>query len=113
MSRLPPLSTRTYTFFPYTTLCRSNDPGDPVDQNNMASRWRPNGPARHVLGLRLDGDDIFHESGEPLDLPGIEQLLARSIDQQGLAEQGAVARDRKSTPLNSSHSCASRMQSSA
>src|SRR3546814_15332940 len=26
MIRLPPRSTRTYTLFPYTTLCRSEDP---------------------------------------------------------------------------------------
>src|SRR3546814_16417892 len=50
----PPISTRTYTLFPYTTLCRSGGVADrtglPVDQlgigsnsNDILTRWAASG----------------------------------------------------------------------
>src|SRR3546814_10868013 len=43
MIRRPPISTRTYTLFPYTTLFRSQP---------MACRRLPNGGEHRVIGLR-------------------------------------------------------------
>src|SRR3546814_15960280 len=88
MIRRPPRSTRTDTCFPYTTLCRS--------------------PLRDRFGIpvRL----IFYTHAE------LEQVIGRAARLLGLAiaPDGALEiADRKSTRLNSSHYCASRMPSSA
>src|SRR3546814_3491226 len=60
MSRLPPRSTRTYTLFPYTTLCRSCDSpkiaqgvqgGDGIGTHGLIThRWLS---ARWRVGLRV------------------------------------------------------------
>src|SRR3546814_15036857 len=36
MIRRPPGSTRTYPLFPYTTLCRSDEPPDPLHEAEIA-----------------------------------------------------------------------------
>src|SRR3546814_15059712 len=104
MIRRPPRSTRTATLFPYTTLFRSvGGGGNP----------RP----------------LEIEAGGSLALRGtavIGAVEARRVDSRRVRDHGAVrqgelprprrraaAEDRKSTRLNSSHLCASRMASSA
>src|SRR3546814_14449649 len=87
----PPRSTLTYTLFPYTTLCRA---------------------------LAAQG---IHFSAYGVDVSGYEsvQELARNIHADGrqvdilVNNAGITREDRQSTRLNSRHSCASRMTSSA
>src|SRR3546814_15040759 len=94
MKRRPPRSTRTDTLFPYTTLFLSGRPparqrchDDPVAclDRTKFHRFEKRSSHRYFLSL-------FSNSPSHL---GISWL------------------DRKSTRLNSSHSCASRMPSSA
>src|SRR3546814_15865092 len=93
----PPRSTRTDTLLPYTPLFRSDD---------MRARRHPDGAALAFSRAlnRLEDDEFENEAGltprkhAPLD-------FFRTISPE--------ERDRKSTRLNSSHSCASRMPSSA
>src|SRR3546814_20355068 len=88
MSRRPPRSTRTDTLFPYTTLFRSSSP--------VELRQEPDALALAALTWIL-------EDGERA-----QRLLALT----GL-EPDTLRQDRKSTRLNPSHYCASRMPSSA
>src|SRR3546814_16123263 len=107
MSRRPPRSTRTDTLFPDTTLFLS---------------------CRHKGCSRCGGiAEITHRETGTIDvqLPhpakrdgaqsGVEYLGSGTSD--GFTDSGVRVdirkRDRKSTRLNSSHSCASRMPSSA
>src|SRR3546814_11958045 len=103
MIRRPPRSTRTDTLFPYTTLFRSRvrrvELDEPVQRVHrlgvvvgLVERIR-----RHQLGLRR---------------PDRVGVLALDLVEQrgGLLE---LALDRKSTRLNSSHYCATRIPSSA
>src|SRR3546814_13068931 len=53
MRRLPPRSTRTYTLYPYTTLCRSDEVGDEHLVEDLG-----------VDGLILDRDHIFDAAVE-------------------------------------------------
>src|SRR3546814_2344370 len=93
MIRRPPRSTRTDTLFPYTTLFRS-------------ARARPVlqlvGAVHHVDQHDADRHPISFPFHRPRfgGLSGRRQLGRRTVD-------------RKSTRLNSSHYCASRMPSSA
>src|SRR3546814_12671783 len=91
MIRRPPRSTRTYTLFPYTTLFRS-----------------PPRQAAHEIGGTVDRVD------HPQRI-GVATTTAAFLAQDAvMGEGGQQPRgDRKSTRLNSSHSCASRMPSSA
>src|SRR3546814_1708110 len=97
MIRRPPRSTRTDTLFPSTTLFRSEQEDQrrqQGDQRNRANslqqlvqRWLPAGAERcptNGLSAYHRHDDVEHDR-----------------------------QDRKSTRLNSSHYCASRMPSSA
>src|SRR3546814_11670500 len=110
MIRLPPESTRTDPLFPYTTLFRSRRhraghlDGDlgleghvPADGGHgpLASVDRRLQAEQVVLGLDEVQVDAALEQAPGLDLVLVAQL------------------DRKSTRLNSSHQCASRMPSSA
>src|SRR3546814_18180349 len=85
--RRPPRSTRTDTLFPYTTLFRSHS----TDLGHVASE--------HEKHVDFIVELLKHSQLELAPVFQDELLLA--------------AQDRKSTRLNSSHSCASRMQSSA
>src|SRR3546814_7228522 len=112
MIRQPPRSTRTDTLFPYTTLFRSEE----------------HCSAKIACGLKslLDGrqtvergEFVEHEPGaqtvrprhrhEARDGQVRPERQERTVQLQVLIIGG----DRKSTRLNSSHSCASRMPSSA
>src|SRR3546814_13023888 len=100
MIRRPPRSTRTDTLVPYTTLFRSKQ---------VAGQWLT---ARLRAGVVTPAGDwpLKHVAGQVLAVGGFFQFFVDvgRIDGDGL---GAV--DRKSTRLNSRHSCASRMPSSA
>src|SRR3546814_3897581 len=115
MIRRPPRSTRTDTLFPYTTLFRS------VGLLGCDLLFHP-------LGLRLQVGEIFFQlvDTEAVEILGLRLLLARlqvveihgsasSLPRPALAFEGRtiLTPDRKSTRPNSSHSCASRMPSSA
>src|SRR3546814_12003623 len=101
MIRRPPRSTRTDTLFPYTTLFRSAD--------RIRDRWLAD----------EDGLKAPLERGVLFDIFAIfvERRRADAVQfaacERGLEQVRGVHRDRKSTRLNSSHSCASRMQTSA
>src|SRR3546814_15561891 len=98
MIRRPPGSTRTDTLFPYTTLFRS-------------------------VGEQVVALLVLEHVVDPVALGRVERALERGLagcgDGRG-RDAGDAARvvrrvgvDRKSTRLNSSHECASRMPSSA
>src|SRR3546814_14300084 len=99
MIRRPPISTRTDTLFPYTTLFRSPEVPMSIDEIcAQVARAHDRGRAPLVVvseGFTLKGmDEAFSDKG--LDafnrprLGGISEILAPEID-------------RKSTRLNSSH----------
>src|SRR3546814_14154673 len=90
MGRRPPKSTRTDTLFPATTLFRS---------------WQPERAGRR-FSASFHGRDLFAP---------VAARLARGERLEGDPDfpEFAAAGHRKSTRLNSGHSCASRMPSSA
>src|SRR3546814_6698182 len=119
MIRPPPISTRTAKLFPYTTRFRSTRRDDALDDR------RETVADRDVIVQKL-----FHRLiAAAFDPPAIERAvmphhhrrrMVEPLDQQAgfvpdrnrpRAER--ARKDRKSTRLNSSHSCAPRMQSSA
>src|SRR3546814_10249970 len=101
MIRRPPRSTRTDTLFPYTTLFRSKLVGHAVavrlhrlDEHRFAL-----GKGHRQRGVKDRPDRIAVQPPAALRIVAAEASVARG--------------DRKSTRLNSSHYCASRMPSSA
>src|SRR3546814_16117209 len=111
MIRRPPRSTRTDTLFPCTTLFRSPAIGTgrhPVDTRLAAF----NDVGRGQWG------QVFEPQACPLrlavtELPWLHRLRRRLIPCNAGLGVFVHHRDRKSTRLNSSHYCASRMPSSA
>src|SRR3546814_2466895 len=135
MIRRPPRSTRTDTLFPYTTLFRSAGDGwrFPIEA--------PPPPRRGAR--RVDAGELDEPLPLAMAAAGLEQVLAwgvpgiaaalgertraldDALDANGLSTWKTPghaphltalrppAEDRKSTRLNSSHSCAPRMPSSA
>src|SRR3546814_20480733 len=108
MLRRPPRPSRTDTLFPYTTLFRSA----------IDALWRIESP-RLIGALARLTRDVGR--AEELAQDALEAAL-RQWPESGVPDRPgawlmATARrraiDRKSTRLNSSHSCASRMPSSA
>src|SRR3546814_3132014 len=96
MIRLPPRSTRTDTLFPYTTLFRSAD--------------------RQLAGERLENVQVLSDERIARELRTHEDdrhQLSVSDGHGDLRFPRTEVGDRKSTRLNSSHYCASRMPSSA
>src|SRR3546814_9742157 len=121
MIRRPPRSTRTYTLFPYTTLFRTT--GRPTvvgytsnDLNNWADLI-----ARSLSAGGVRSSDKVHVAyGYGLFTGGLgayygaERLGCTVIPMYGgMTERQIQLIDRKSTRLNSSHSCATRMPSYA
>src|SRR3546814_20498696 len=100
MIRRTPRSTRTDTLFPYTTLFRSI----------IEYSWPSQGK---ILSYVVDETNMYH------DVRNFRDFLKSLAEQQWVKEIVLVSHslgarlDRKSTRLNSSHSCASRMPSSA
>src|SRR3546814_8852417 len=96
MIRRPPRSTRTDTLVPYTTLFRSNV-------------YRQ---VTFVSGTFSGNDDTGHGTA----VAGITAAKDNSDGVVGIAPGArlwSIKVERKSTRLNSSHSSASRMESSA
>src|SRR3546814_4340678 len=122
MIRRPPRSTRTDTLFPYTTLFRSladQVDADIEDPRLMNTSWT------EVLGkLRADsgylaafartyGNGITRENVLDALSAFHRSLITPNARFAQYLRGRDTAIDRKSTRLNSSHSCASRMPSSA
>src|SRR3546814_6663740 len=114
MLRRPPRSTRTDTLFPYTTLFRSEPdaPGyaeiqDIVGEALHGEGWKtiripqPLAKAGIILQNEALGSDDF-----------IQPWMIDSSNDHYILDIARTV-DRKSTRLNSSHYCASRMPSSA
>src|SRR5437763_11998491 len=84
MSRRPPIS----TLFPYMTLFRS--------------------PRRRLHPLADGGDGALEAlQKEPVLLQALQRRLHAVARRPGRGRRGALAGDRKSTRLNSSHRCIS------
>src|SRR3546814_7638608 len=128
MIRRPPRSTRTDTLFPYTTLFRS------VQQLfELTVELDPGRGARVGRDLALREDLKQHGRERVAHGAGVARVGRQVLERarlrlrERLGAGSSVARcilvgdefvlqslvDRKSTRLNSSHSCATRMQSSA
>src|SRR3546814_6495482 len=121
MIRRPPRSTRTATLFPYTTLFRSSPATlsavrtgtyQTVGLHNFAVEGEdgtlcfvPGPDQQRQISFNIAPGDQWRR-----DLANGHTYAERSeLRQNGRMKKG----DRKSTRLNSSHSCASRMPSSA
>src|SRR3546814_9778125 len=93
MIRRPPRATRTDTLFPYTTLFRS--------------KMRRTG----ICGAT---ETILIDRAYAAPRAIVDALVAAGCEVRGDTDIAALSpQDRKSTRLNSSHYCASRMPSSA
>src|SRR3546814_8968813 len=126
MIRRPPRSTRTDTLFPYTTLFRSRSTGSDSGREtrdvraSVASSYLSSG-ADAIAGVVDDLLAVFLGKGAALRrwkeiehrFRGTTELHAERRDDERPVDQDRLRQDRKSTRLNSSHSCASRMPSSA
>src|SRR3546814_6602267 len=115
MIRRPPRSTRTDTLFPYTTLFRAFPTNDfLVDPTALLNSLMP------VIGS-LPTPDLLTNLAQlgGARFPGANTAVPSFL--KTYRGYGAIQphqtipgyQDRKSTRLNSSHSCASRMPSSA
>src|SRR3546814_3954412 len=121
MRRLPPRSTRTDTLFPYTTLFRSIAPQSVLIAPQIGAIPRSDQAVTMAPKPTLSLDAIAQAVAATPGGMGIEALqdvfpqVPRRNLQRWLAKLVEAGRliDRKSTRLNSSHSCATRMPSSA
>src|SRR3546814_2499739 len=117
MIRRPPSSTRTDTLFPYTTLFRSYGAAPDILKSRIIAEEFSR--ARLPSGLANQGISMLVPT--LLELGTDDQkrrwiaatLTGEVVWCQGYSDPGAGSEDRKSTRLNSSHYCASRMPSSA
>src|SRR3546814_5534851 len=121
MIRRPPISTRTYTLFPYTTLFRSGDtPLFVYDLNivkaqvarfravmpkavslHYAMKANSYGPLLERMARLTDGFDIA--SGGELALALQDGVSPDRISFAGPGKRNEELEDRKSPRLNSSH----------
>src|SRR3546814_5399673 len=108
MIRRPPRSTRTDTLFPYTTLFRSAERLDRFTRDLHRAFAGEQDAARGVEARRLPRVACL---GDVVDIG--TRRLKRDIHVGDLCLHQLKRPDRKSTRLNSSPSCASRMTSSA
>src|SRR3546814_10938029 len=101
MIRRPPRSTRTDTLFPDTTFFRSLFDGLKMTENILLQTLAKHGLERlDPAGEKFNPNE--HEATFMAPQPDKENNTVFHIQQK----------DRKSTRLNSSHKCASRMPSS-
>src|SRR3546814_7189665 len=123
MIRRPPRSTRTDTLFPYTTLFRSLLPSLWTNQGTNRLRESRGDPAvvapgepgksrasAYISRMLQVRDAQLREDGFHHALNMAFKILLAGLP---IREEIPRELDRKSTRLNSSHSCASRMPSSA
>src|SRR3546814_10520471 len=124
----PPRSTRTDTLFPYTTLFRSDIlaiRGD-LEVCQICEPWDRDGALLQLARRKRELESAIFGNSEMLaECEAMIQLLTKGDTTIFYAQLQVVCRadneadltrlvaDRKSTRLNSSHSCASRMPSSA
>src|SRR3546814_11339577 len=113
MIRLPPISTRTDTRFPYTTLFRS-----PIDYSqqipNNVDLNNDRRLQRALEGWQPKFLDWWKALGPAIPTQDVYLRTAISVGRDGWAHFDRVPmEDRKSTRLNSSHSFAARMPSAA
>src|SRR3546814_4433297 len=120
MIRRPPRSTRTDTLFPYTTLFRSKAEHDENEADILRVPDPGINPSKGQLVFALT-----QVKGRPCNrdqpVTHADQHKAGDVEwtvmginspaEHHLQEMSSI--DRKSTRLNSSHSCASRMPTSA
>src|SRR3546814_18513491 len=105
MIRRPPGSTRTDTRFPYTTLFRSWDA-------EATNAFLPYAQAKESLGnlmlleapININAGNDYYDQKKPKYKNSLIYLTKALVE---------LTADRKSTRLNSSHYCASRMRSPA
>src|SRR3546814_20799775 len=90
--RRPPISTRTDTLFPYTTLFRSPAEKQQIDREEQPHAFTHDGRVPSEKPLSRDA-----ESGQ--DGPGI----GGEENERGERRTAIAPQDRKSTRLNSSH----------
>src|SRR3546814_16146186 len=108
MFRRPPRSTRTATLFPYTTLFRS------PEFTKLPAQITGGAAQIAMQAVAIDPELLCragHQLAEPESTLGAQghRIVPALLDQHRVHE----SEDRKSTRLNSSHYCASRMPSSA
>src|SRR3546814_5884424 len=112
MIRRPPRSTRTYTLFPYTTLFRSL----------MLDRLHHEAHRIDVVGLGPRAKLVTGLAHRNVDVGAHRAFFHIAVARPDIAQDQSKfpkinpcfgRRDRKSTRMNSSQSCASRMTSSA
>src|SRR3546814_18395376 len=98
MIRRPPISTRTDTLFPYTTLVRSDQHAHSVVHPALGEAERTGSDDRSVAGeaARLLDRADDRQAAHAADLDLVADLRVEAIRHPG-------AQDRKSTRLNSSH----------
>src|SRR3546814_14859920 len=109
MIRRPPRSTRTDTLFPYTTLFRS---ADGVAFNCAILTQTANDNQMSLVQDGSDNQALLTQNGDGNSMSAVQTGAGNRLawTQSG---NGLSSPDRKSTRLNSSHLCASRMPSSA
>src|SRR3546814_15641483 len=99
MIRRPPISTRTDTLFPYTTLFRSLRAF--LGSGKRCSMPRsPDGSYSLPAGTLVSSGDTILVSQHNPAMQDIASALGKSLDRDGT---GGMRSDRKSTRLNSSH----------
>src|SRR3546814_11741775 len=108
MFLLPPRLSRTDTLLPDTTLFRSVQCVARARDDRAIETFRRQ-PAGHVLALPQEEHQQQRQIEQRIDA---ERPLGADRDHHQAADRRAEA-DRKSTRLNSSHYCASRMPYSA
>src|SRR3546814_4395341 len=126
MIRRPPRSTRTDTLFPYTTLFRSVisravRTGLFLFRNKCPRIVRlEHYGCKPIMFPAANDRGVTELSGSPVLLllvrnsrPGVRTRISRGHKNDPSFPQSIAAADRKSTRLNSSHYCASRMPSAA
>src|SRR3546814_4856765 len=111
MIRRPPRSTRTDTLFPYTTLFRSRVGHAPV-QNERLDDEAHDGEEKPERNHRMHPTELQGSKPVPQVGAPCNPETARAREQHPEARLWSNA-DRTCTRLNSSHSCATRMPSSA
>src|SRR3546814_18340611 len=100
MIRRPPISTRTDTLVPYTTLCRSRR----EDKTSCAETRGRGTDARIAVGSAGGGGFLLPRGVVRLERAGGDRVEGRGGGAaRGMGGERGERSDRKSTRLNSSH----------
>src|SRR3546814_5721821 len=110
----PPRSTRTDTLFPYTTLFRAIAVfiAEPAEQAGVGAGQRKLCLAGKIDVVAAEIILFRHPSQLQPQRDRADRRAERALGLE-IIDAAAAGIDRKSTRLNSSHKCASRMPSSA